>query len=120
MSRRKQFLRVLKNIAVTVLLLSVAFAASLLIQNGFSLQEHTTSVFVFAVFLISMLTDGYIYGLISALLGVLAVNYAFTFPYFSLNFMIPINLLSAIVMIVIAVLTGTLTTQIKHHAAEKA
>ena len=120
MSRRKQFLRVLKNIAVTVLLLSVAFAASLLIQNGFSLQEHTTSVFVFAVFLISMLTDGYIYGLISALLGVLAVNYAFTFPYFSLNFMIPINLLSAIVMIVIAVLTGTLTTQIKHHEAEKA
>lgn len=50
----------------------------------------------------------------------IAVNYAFTFPFFSINFMIPVNMISAIIMIVIAILTSTLTTQIKRHEAMKA
>lgn len=50
----------------------------------------------------------------------ISVNYAFTFPFFSINFMIPVNMISAIIMIVIAILTSTLTTQIKRHEAMKA
>ena len=45
----------------------------MLFQNIFNVQEHITTVFVFAVFLISLSTEGYIYGLISAVLSMLAI-----------------------------------------------
>ena len=82
-------------------------------------HEHVTTIFVFAVFLISLLTEGYVYGVVSAVVSMLAVNYAFTYPYFALNFIIPVNLISAVIMMTVAILTGMLTTKIKLHEAEK-
>ena len=110
----------IKDILLTVGILCMSFFVSLFLQNVFEVWEHVTTVFVFAVFLISLLTNGYVYGIVAAFLGMLAVNYAFTFPFFALNFTIPVNLISAIIMIVIAVLTSMLTTKIKQHEAMKA
>ncbi len=109
----------LKDSIITIVLLLGAFGASLVCQ-GFNVEEHTTTVFVFAVFLISLITNGYIYGLLAAVAGTLAVNYAFTFPYFALNFMIPVNLISAVVLVVISFLTSALTTKLKQHESTKA
>lgn len=97
-----------------------AFGLSLLFQYIFDVQEHITTVFVFAVFLVSIFTEGYFYGVIAAFLSTVAVNYAFTFPYFALNFTIPVNLISGVVMIAIAVFTSALTTKLKQHEAVKA
>lgn len=116
----KKVPKCVKNMGITVVILAISFAVSLLFQNLFDVEEHITTLFVFAVFLISLLTEGYVYGIVSAVVSVLAVNYAFTFPFFALNFTIPVNLISAAVMIVIAVLTGALTTKIKLHEAIKA
>lgn len=110
----------IKNSLITVISLVCAFGLSLLFQYIFNVQEHITTVFVFAVFLVSLFTDGYLYGVFAAFLGTAAVNYAFTFPYFSLNFTIPVNMISGIVMIAIAVLTSALTTKLKEHEALKA
>ena len=109
----------LRDTAITIVLLLLAFVVSLLCQR-LDVEEHTTTVFVFAVFLISLITNGYIYGVLAAVAGTLAVNYAFTFPYFALNFTIPVNLISAVVLIVIAFLTSALTTKLKQHEAMKA
>ena len=109
----------IKDSVVTVGLLMAAFAASLLFLR-FDVEEHITTVVVFAVFLISLLTNGYFYGLLAAVVGTLVVNYAFTFPYFALNFTIPVNLISAIVLIVLSLLTSALTTKLKQHEAMKA
>ncbi len=109
-----------KNIAITVLSLVGAFGLSLLFQYIFDVQEHITTVFVFAVFLVSLLTEGYLYGVVAAFVGTVAVNYAFTFPYFALNFTIPVNMISGIVMIAIAIFTSALTTKLKQHEATKA
>jgi sugar/nucleoside kinase (ribokinase family) len=43
----------------------------------------------------------------------LAVNFAFTFPYFEFNFIILENLVSAIVMLIISMMTSVLTTELK-------
>lgn len=72
------------------------------------------------MFLISLYTDGFVYGIVAAIVSVLAVNYAFTFPYFKVNFIIQVNLISAIIMVIIAVLTSALTTKLKLHEAMKA
>ena len=109
----------LKNSIVTVGLLMAAFAASLLFLQ-IDVEEHITTVFVFAVFLISLFTSGYIYGVVAAVVGTLAVNFAFTFPYFALNFTTPVNMISAIVLIVLSLLTSGLTTKLKQHEAMKA
>lgn len=116
----RSFYRRINNSLITVLALLLAFGASLLFQYIFDVHEHITTVFVFAVFLVSLLTKGYVYGILAALAGAIAVNYAFTFPYFTLNFAIPVNLVSGIVMIIISILTSALTTKLKQHEAMKA
>ena len=109
----------IKDSLITASLLCLSFAISLLFQYIFEVQEHITTVFVFAVFLISLLTKGYVYGILAAFISTIAVNYAFTFPYFALNFTIPVNLISGIVMIVISILTSALTIKLKRHEATK-
>lgn len=110
----------IKDSLITIVLLCLSFGISLLFHYIFEVQEHITTVFVFAVFLISLLTKGYVYGILAAFAGTIAVNYAFTFPYFSLNFTIPVNFISGIVMIVISILTSALVTKLKQHEATKA
>ena len=97
-----------------------AFGLSLLFQYIFDVQEHITTIFVFSVFLVSLMTEGYVYGIVAAFIGTIAVNYAFTFPYFVINFTIPVNLISGIIMIAVAIMTGALTTKLKRHEAMKA
>lgn len=109
-----------KDILISTLMLLLAFGISMLFQHIFKVQEHITTVFIFAVFLISLMTKSYIYGLLSAVIGTLAVNYAFTFPYFAIDFITPVNLISGIVMVVVSILTGAFTTKLKQHEALKA
>ena len=116
----KKAFHLIKNIGITGVVLAGAFAISLQMQNVLDISEHVSTTVAFAVFLISMVTPGYVYGVVAAFAGTLMINYAFTFPYFRLNFTIPTNLFSAITMIIISVLTSTLTTKVKHHEAVKA
>ena len=111
--------KITKNILLSLGIFLLAVVLSILFQK-LEVGEHITTIFVFAVFLISLLTDGYAYGIISAIGGMLAVNYAFTYPYFALDFNIPVNLISAIIMTAVSILTGMLTTKIKNYEAEKA
>ena len=67
----------------------------------------------FGVFLTSLLTDGYLYGIISAITSTFLINFAFAFPYFSFDFTVPENVISAIVMVTISLITSTLTTKLK-------
>ena len=109
-----------RDTAITCGVLVLCLIAGVLLQDVFGIPEQVTTAFAFAVFLISLLTDGYMYGLTAAFVSVLLVNYAFTFPYFSFNFVIRSNFFSAVVMAVISVLTSALTTKVKRQEAMKA
>lgn len=102
----------LKNMLITTLILILSFFLSVGLQYA-SIEEHITTLFVFAVFVVSLTTDGYWYGIFAAIAGTLMVNYAFTFPYFALNFTVGGNLLSAVIMISLALMTSTLISQNK-------
>ena len=116
----KKALSLQKSLLLTVLILMLSFGISILMQRVIFIHEHITTLFVFAVFLISLVTDGYVYGVSAAVVSMLLVNYAFTTPYFMLNFTIRENLFSAVVMITIALLTSTLTTKVRRQEAIKA
>ena len=105
--------RMLRDILITAAILAAAFLLSLLLQQLFRAQSLIPAIFVLAVFLVSLASRGYAWGILSSLVSVLAVNYAFTFPYFRFDFSMPENLLSAVIMLAVSVMTGTLTTKLK-------
>lgn len=107
----------MKDFLVTAGILVVSFLFSLVTNRIFQTDASVPMVFVLGVFLISVITKGYLCGITASLLSTLAVNFAFTFPYFEFNFIMPENLFSALVMLVVAIVTGALTTKIKY--AEK-
>ena len=103
----------IKNSLITLSVLIVSFGLSLVLQEVLTVDEHVTTLFAFGAFLTALLTDGYIYGIISALASAFLINFAFAFPYFSFDFTIPENAISALVMVTIALITSTLTTKLK-------
>lgn len=116
MKRSKHFI---KDMMITVLVMGLCFGAGILMHDVFMIPEQVTTTFAFGVFLVALMTDGYLWGVIASAAGLLLVNYAFTFPYFALDFLIPSNFYSAVVMAIIAVLTSALTTKVKHQEAIK-
>lgn len=107
------------NILITCIILFSAFFFNELFQFIMNTNEHVSTLFIFAVFLISLLTDGYIYGIISAFVVVLITNYIFTPPIFVFTIHEMVHVLSSILMISIAILTCMLTVKIKEHEKEK-
>lgn len=112
---QKKTTYILKNVLFTGLVLFAFFFISLGIHFLFDSRALIPSLFVLAVFLISMFTSGYLYGTVAALISVLAVNFAFTFPYFAFNFRLHENILSAIILLCVTTATSTLTTRIRAH-----
>lgn len=111
--------KIMRDTLVSVGIFIVSIILSILLQK-LDVSEHITTIFVFAVFMISLLTEGYFYGIASSIGGMLAVNYVFTYPYFAFDFNLPVNLISAVIMISVSVVTGMLTTKIKQYETEKA
>ncbi len=105
---------------MTFLILLGAFCVNLLLQWLFHTQTMTPMIFVLGVFLVSCRTQGYFWGVIAALLSVLAVNYAFTYPYWAFDLISPECIFSAAVMLIVATMTGALTTKLKKHEKMKA
>lgn len=90
------------------------FFISLVLQRSLGATSQIPAVFALGVFLISLFTEGYVYGIVASLLSVLAVNYAFTYPILAFNFSIPENLISAVIMLVITILSSMVATRSKN------
>lgn len=98
-------------LASLIFLCAVVFCALLRLSN--SGDGFASPIFVLAVLLISRLTTGYLYGLVAALLGVVCVNYVFTYPYLALNFTLSGYPLSFLAFLGVSIITSTLTSQAK-------
>lgn len=86
MSKAKKYVKVS---LLTLLVFASAVLVSILLRDVMDISEHVTAVFTFAVFIISLVTEGYWYGFISAIAGAITINYVFTYPYFDMDFSVP-------------------------------
>ena len=112
MCMKKQTL--VRDAAVMLLALLAAYAMVMLTQAVMGRIEGVAMlIFMLAVFVTSMYTEGYVWGVAASLISVLAVNFAFLSPYFAFNFTLSENLFSGLVMLVVSIMTSTLTTRIK-------
>ena len=116
----KEQKKIIFSTIYSLLIVLSAFGINLLIQYIFNTQMLIPMIFVLGIFLISLRTDGYIYGIISSLISVLLVNFAFTFPYYGFDLLSPIPLFSALIMMTVAILTCAATKKQKEMEKIKA
>ena len=76
-------------------------------------NPFSAPVFILAVALIARFTRGYAWGILAAVLGVICVNYMFTYPYWRFNLSLSGYPLTFAAMLIVSVLISTLTTQVK-------
>ena len=97
------------------------FFAAMAITSGLCLalrrvsssDVHVPMIFVLAVLVISLLTDGYFYGTLAAFVSVVGVNWAFTYPYFKVDFSIYGYPLTFMTMLAVGFAASTLTSRVK-------
>lgn len=104
----------------TVITLVVVFLVNLFLVRQFNTKTMTPMIFVLGVFLVSWKTQGYVWGIVASLLSVLAVNWAFTYPYWAFDLISPECISSAVVMLIVSTMTGALTTRLKQQEKLKA
>ena len=97
----------------TAVILPATFLLNIFLRELFDTSTLIPMIFVLGVFLISLSTDGYIWGIAASLVSVLAVNYTFTAPYHAFDLISPVSLSSAVVMLIVAVMTSALTSKSK-------
>ena len=103
-----------------VAVLLVTFFVNLFLVDRFQTKTMTPMVFVLGVFLVSWRTQGYFWGIAGSLISVLAVNWAFTYPYWAFDLISPECISAAVVMLIVATVTCTLTTRLKRQEQLKA
>ena len=100
--------QMLQDLFFLFLLLILAFILGLTLQKLTQSQSLVSMIFVLAI---SLITQGYLWGILASLVSVLIFNYVFSFPYFAFDFLTTANLVSAFVMLIVAVITSTLTSK---------
>ena len=105
-----------RDLLVTAGILLCTIAVCSVLRMAGSIQGFAPPVFVLAVLLISRFTTGYLYGLISVVLGVVCVNFIFTYPYWAFNLTIAGYPLTFFVLMTVSIITCSLTAQAKQQA----
>lgn len=103
-----------KNIVIPVLVLGIATGISFVFfYFGNKNIANITIIYTLALIATALYTTGYMPGIISALYSVVAVNFFFSYPYFSINFRLDGYPVTFIGMLTISLITSTVTTSLK-------
>ena len=84
-----------------------------------ALKNPTANIaltYILAVFLVARFTDGYSFGLFSSFVGVVCVNFLFTYPYFALDFTMTGYPITFVAMFSISSITSAITSNMKTQA----
>lgn len=110
----------LKDMLKSVGILVASTLVGFLFQwMGFS-EANIIMVYILGVLFTAVVTSRRIYSLVSSVFSVLVFNFFFTHPYFSLEAYDPGYPITFVVMFLVALLSGSLTTRIKKQAKQEA
>ena len=101
-----------------LVLLAATLIGFLFYALGFT-EANIIAVYLFAVLVCSVITTGPLCGLLASAVSVLVFNFFFTVPRFTFRFSDPNYLVTMPIMLMVALLTGSLTTQLKNNIREK-
>ncbi|WP_313528053.1 ATP-binding protein [Anaerotignum sp.] len=123
----RDFLRQLKRVKLspsvilydlfkTILVFLIATSFALCVVEMNVISDNIFGVYMLAVAVTSVITNGVIWGILSAVGGVVAVNFFFTYPYFAINFSMAGYPVTFALLLFMSVLTSALTTRVKKAA----
>ena len=102
-----------RDLVILLVVLASGSGICMLLQTVSTSDVHVPMIFVLMVLIISLLTDGYFYGILAAFASVFAVNWAFTYPYMKLDFSIYGYPLTFITMLAVGLASSTLASRLK-------
>ncbi|TGE35143.1 sensor histidine kinase KdpD [Desulfosporosinus fructosivorans] len=79
-------------------------------------DHNIIMVYILSVLVVSRITMGYFYGIVASILSVIAFNFFFTVPYYTLNTIQPGYPITFVIMFLVAFITSALTVRIKIQA----
>lgn len=106
------------DILITILLLVAATLLGLLIKVLNFHETNVVVIYLFSVVIISRVTKGYIYGVLSSVVAILLFNWFFTEPYHTFKVNDLTYLITFAIMALTSIVTSTLTTKVKKSALE--
>lgn len=120
MEREKRFWPLLwRDVGITLASLAVVTLLCVLLNRLGESDNFAPLLYVMAVLIIARMTNGYFYGIVAAFVGVIGVNFAFTYPYWAFNFTISGYPLTFLCLLGVSVFTSALTTRIKQQERER-
>lgn len=102
-----------EGLGITMVFLALGFLVCSLLQVISETDSHVPLIFVLVVFLVSLCTDGYLFGIAASVISVIGVNFVFTYPYFRINFYLTGYPLTFMCMLVVSIMTCTLTSRVR-------
>lgn len=109
-----------KDILITITLLLVTTVLGLCFSRSGFTEANIITVYIFGVLLNAVLTKSHFCSLISSLCSVLLFNYIFTEPRYTFHAYEPGCYVTFIIMLLAALLTGSLAYRLKDSARESA
>lgn len=103
--------------------LLITAAATILACAFFALglrESNIIMVYILGVLITAIWTHGHIYGVVASLLSVVAFNYFFTVPQFTLQVSDPDYIVTFFVMLVASMISSTLAIRVKKQARQSA
>ena len=99
----------INQLVITLVLLSIATAINCIVVFSYESTTNVSGVFLLSVIMVSMLTGQYLWGILSAVYGVVATNFFFMYPFFQFTLSLDGYLLTFIIMAVTSILTCAMT-----------
>ncbi len=103
----------LRDTCITLLLLALATVLSFIYFEASHNSANVALLYILALVLIARITDGYFWGILASLVGVICVNFLFTYPYWALNFTLAGYPITFLAMLAISLITSATTTHLK-------
>ena len=102
----------------TAIVLAIASVFAYYAKSIGEATDVISVTYVLVVVLISRMTNGYMWGILASIFGVLSANFIFTAPYFQFNFTLTGYPFTFCVMLVASIMISTLTQKYKQQKEE--
>lgn len=113
---RNNFLISWKDTLKMVLILSASVTLTELLRTLHVGDQNLILVYILSVVIISRITQGYIYGVIAAIINVFAFDFLITEPRLGFSILQPTYPITFVIMLIVSLIISTLTMRIKAQA----
>ncbi|WP_233439880.1 ATP-binding protein [Clostridium tagluense] len=104
---------IIANVFKIIAIMSLSTIITLIFRKIGIHESNVIIVYILGVLFVSISTDGYIYGTMASIIGVLSFNFFFTVPYYSFLAYRADYPVTFIIMLIAAIITSTLTSRVK-------